>query len=170
MPQPLILTLVLDNNSQRYFNDLRKAHFPVERNFLDAHLTLFHQLPANEPSIIKAITSAVSSHNQFQMQVTGLVSIGNGAAFKIESDELAILHKSLQNQWHQWTILQDKQKLWPHITIQNKVTPEAAKQLIQELAVNFKPFEITAIGLSLWEYLGGPWRFMETYTFDTGQK
>jgi hypothetical protein len=27
------------------FDDLRQAHFPRQRNFLRAHLTMFHRLP-----------------------------------------------------------------------------------------------------------------------------
>ncbi|WP_208644854.1 2'-5' RNA ligase family protein [Mucilaginibacter kameinonensis] len=43
----LILTLRLDEESQAFFDEMRKRHFPQERNFLKAHLTLFHQLPSD---------------------------------------------------------------------------------------------------------------------------
>ncbi|MES2265782.1 MAG: 2'-5' RNA ligase family protein [Bacteroidota bacterium] len=165
MTNPLLLTLALTPDAQLFFNALRKQHFPAERNFLDAHLMLFHQLPANEPTIIEGIISIVKEYQGLNLNVTGLSSIGNGVAYKIVSEDLQRLHKQLQAQWEQWLIPQDKNKLWPHITIQNKVSPDVARQLLQELSVDFKPFDFLATGLSLWEYQGGPWKFIETFDF-----
>lgn len=45
IPQPLVLTLKLDQTTFDLFNELRQQHFPPERNFLPAHVTLFHALP-----------------------------------------------------------------------------------------------------------------------------
>ncbi len=151
--------------AQLFFDVLRKQHFPAERNFLDAHLMLFHQLPPNGKGIVEDIKAIVKEYQNMPLQVSGISSIGNGVAYKIESDLLQQLHKHLQTKWQQWLIPQDKNKLWPHITIQNKVSPEKAKQLLQELSDKFKPFEIQATGLSLWEYQGGPWKFIETFNF-----
>jgi len=166
MPEaPLILTLTLDNVSQQYFNQLRKAHFPPERNYLDAHLTLFHHLPQGENAITEAVESLTKHHHKIQLQVTGLRSIGNGVAFPIESNELQQMHKQLQNSWQPWLIPQDRQKLWPHITLQNKVNPDVAQQLKENLEQEFTPFEVTGTGLSLFEYQGGPWKFVQEFEF-----
>ena len=40
-----IITAKLDEKSQQLLNTLRKEHFPAHLNYLDAHLTLFHQFP-----------------------------------------------------------------------------------------------------------------------------
>jgi 2'-5' RNA ligase len=162
---PLILTLTLNPEAQRSFNNLRQQYFPPERNFLDAHLSLFHQLPAGEEGVVKTIKSLASEQSPFNMAITEIVSIGNGVAYKVGSEQLQSLHRHLQQQWQQWIIPQDKQKLWPHITIQNKVSPDVAKALINELSTDFKPFEVLATGFSLWEYLGGPWKLVETFAF-----
>ncbi|CAM3807520.1 2'-5' RNA ligase family protein [Mucilaginibacter galii] len=166
MPEaPLILTLTLNSASQQYFNSLRKAHFPPERNYLDAHLTLFHHLPQAEKAITEALENLTKHHSKIQLQVTGLKSIGNGVAFSMESAELQQIHKQLQTTWQPWLIPQDRQKLWPHITVQNKVNPDVAKQLKDVLELEFTPFEITGTGLTLFEYLGGPWKFIREYEF-----
>ena len=165
MTNSLLLTLTLTPDAQLFFNALRKQYFPVERNFLDAHLILFHQLPANEPTIIESIKIIVKEYQDITLNVSGLSSIGNGVAYKIVSEDLQRLHKKLQAKWEQWLIPQDKNKLWPHITIQNKVSPQVARQLLQELSAGFKPFEFHATGLSLWEYQGGPWKFIESFDF-----
>ena len=162
---PLILALTLDTNSQQYFNALRRKHFPPERNYLDAHLTLFHHLPAGEMRIIEAISNVVYNCDKLQVLVTGVKSIGNGVAFVMECAQLQAMHKQLQQQWEPWLIPQDRQKLWPHITVQNKVNPVVAKQLKDKLEQEFTPFEVTGTGLSLFEYQGGPWKFVREFEF-----
>jgi hypothetical protein len=42
---PIIISALLGPEDFGWLNDLRRAHFPPERNQLDAHLTLFHHLP-----------------------------------------------------------------------------------------------------------------------------
>lgn len=163
---PLILTLKINHEAQELFNYLRKKHFPAEKNYLDAHLTLFHHLPANEPAIMDDIRSVCRTNKPLAIQVSHVASIGNGVAYKCESVALQRLHKSLQNKWEQWLIPQDTQTLWPHITVQNKVSPNAAKQLLQQLSVVFEPFEIYGTGLNLWEYNDGPWKFVESFVLE----
>lgn len=161
---PLILTLAIDEESFQYFNNLRQQHFPVERNFIDAHLTLFHALP-NEDTISDVVRSAAQSYPAFMLTVTELMSIGRGVAFKLESKELVQMHKSFQKEWEHLLTPQDKQKLRPHITVQNKVTAQEAKTLLACLKATFNPFTITGTGLQLWEYLGGPWRLLNVFSF-----
>lgn len=162
---PLILTVQLNNEAFHFFNDLRKQYFPPGRNYLDAHLTLFHNLPSTEEKIIQDIEALCLQQQTINLPVTEVVSIGRGVAYKIESAELIKLHKNLQQQWQQWLIPQDKQKLWPHITVQNKVSAPEAKNLQQQLANSFMPFTAYGTGLSLWEYLNGPWKFLKTVSF-----
>ncbi len=161
---PLILTLAIEKNDFNYFNSLRQKYFPAERNFIDAHLTLFHAL-ANQLTVSSTVKEICSNQSAFVMTVKALVSIGNGVAFKIESPELMLLHKTLQNKWIEFLSNQDKQKLWPHITIQNKVPANEAKDLLNELQKNFKPFLLPAKGLHLWEYLNGPWKLVDEFLF-----
>lgn len=161
---PLIITLAVETSSFLYFNTLRKKHFPPERNFIDAHLTLFHALP-NEKAIGSAVKGIADTQPSFYLTVTEPVSIGKGVAFKIESPELMQMHKTLQNKWLDFLSPQDRQKLWPHITVQNKVPAQQAQQLLAELKNGFTPFTTQATGLQVWEYLNGPWRFVEEHDF-----
>ncbi len=45
MAGPLIVTALLGSADQAVFDRLRSAHFPPERNQLQAHLTMFHAIP-----------------------------------------------------------------------------------------------------------------------------
>jgi 2'-5' RNA ligase len=160
---PLILTVRLDEKSQQFFNEMRLKHFPRERNLLDAHLTLFHQLPDNEETL------AIIQHckrNFFTMEVIKLINLGAGVAYKVESPELELLRQELKKAFNEQLIPQDKQGFRAHITIQNKTTPEEAKSLIARLSESFETFNISAQGLDLWEYLRGPWQHRSHQPFD----
>ena len=163
---PLVVTLALDEKSQRYFDQLRETYFPKERNWLRAHLTLFHQLPGEEIGAISQTLDKVSQQNEPPtLQVTQVKSIGRGVAFVLKNEPLMKIHRHLLNEWEAWLTPQDQQKLWPHITIQNKVTAEKAQQTLQQIAPSFEPFTAKGTGLSLWKYLGGPWEFVQTFPF-----
>lgn len=164
MKNTLILTLVINSDAQEYFTSLRTLHFPAKINYLEAHLTLFHNLP-QEQSVYDTLESLSAEQLSFEMEVSSLRSIGNGVAFKIESPDLQKIHASLQNSFKAHLIPQDKQKLWPHITIQNKVPPEQAMELASRLNQTFEPTTILAEGFALWEYLNGPWKLYKTYYF-----
>ncbi|MCL7987108.1 2'-5' RNA ligase family protein [Sphingobacterium sp. lm-10] len=159
-----ILTLRLDAVSQAYFDGLRDKHFPNERNYLKAHLTLFHQL--SDASYTFEILRGLRL-DSFKMTVTNLMYLGAGVAYQVESAVLQQLHRHLSDVFADDLIPQDKQCFRPHITVQNKVTPQASKQLLEELKAGFSPFDISATGLDLWIYQGGPWAHQERFDFGT---
>ncbi len=114
---------------------------------------------------VKAVEDICVKQVSFKLTIKEPVSIGNGVAFKIESNELMHLHKTHQNLWLNFLTLQDKQKLWPHITVQNKVPVQEAQKLLNELKNDFIPFVALATGLQLWEYLNGPWKLLGNFSF-----
>jgi 2'-5' RNA ligase len=158
----LILTVRIDDRSQQFFNELRITHFPPERNFLQAHLTLFHQLP-DQPATI-AILNDFTAHS-FPMDVTKLINLGAGVAYRIEAEQLSHLRENLVQLFSKDLIPQDKQGFRGHITVQNKTTPEQARVLLTALSEGFQPFQIRALGLDLWNYLGGPWSHQQYFPF-----
>jgi 2'-5' RNA ligase len=166
VPAPLILTLALDAGTQAYFNDLRRQHFPPAINYLAAHLTLFHHLPGAELAAVQAQLEAIAaSQPRLHLPVTGLRSLGRGVAFTLENDELRALHRRLQATFAAHLTPQDQQKLQPHVTIQNKVTPTEARELLAELQADFTPFEAVGTGLHLWAYRNGPWESLAEFPF-----
>lgn len=162
---PLIVTLQLDEGSFHFFDALRRKHFPPALNFLAAHLTLFHRLPASEPSIQTDLQQWSREQPPLLLQVADVRSIGKGVAYKLESATLLQLHRQMQQRWQAWLTPQDRQKLWPHVTVQNKVSPTEAKETVQQLQATFQPFVAKGLGFSLWSYEDGPWRFLKDYPF-----
>ncbi len=86
---PLILTLKLDAESFAFFDALRQKHFPAERNFLKAHVTMFHHLPGVQKAKIEADLREVSAqHKSFELRFPKPRFLGRGTAFEIKSGEL----------------------------------------------------------------------------------
>ena len=163
--QPLIVTLDLDDVSQAAFDRLRRAHFAPERNHLAAHVTLFHALPgAAEAEVVADLEDAVR-RPAFPVRVRGLRFLGRGVAYDLESPELAALRCGLARPWAPWLTPQDRQRHSPHVTVQNKAAPEQARALLAELSAGFVPYDVTATGLALWRYVGGPWEPVGRWAF-----
>ncbi len=160
----MIVTLSLEASAQAYFNGLRQKYFPAHSNFLDAHLTLFHKLPSDEPAIVNVLQE-LQPQGSLWLDVDEVICFGAGVAFSLSSERLLQLHRDMQHALDPWLIRQDRQALRPHITIQNKVTAFKAQQLAASLSVAFKPFKVRATGWSTWLYLGGPWKPLASYPF-----
>lgn len=167
--EPLILTLKMDDASQERFDRLRRLHFPPERNFLRAHLTLFHKLPGEQkPSLVADLREVCREREPVALKATGLRLLGKGVAFDLHSPELEALRRELAARWSPWLSPQDRQRIKPHVTVQNKVSPEEARALHRELSAGFSPFEVGGEGLLLWRYLGGPWEPAGEFPFGRG--
>jgi 2'-5' RNA ligase len=162
VPGVLILTVRMDAQAQSFFDQLRQSHFPPERNYLKAHLTLFHKLPDTDATI--AWLSAVNC-TAFEMEVTGLRHLGAGVAYRIESAALKTLRTALASHFQANLSPQDQQGFRAHITVQNKTSPEESRNLLSALAQDFVPFKIQALGLDVWEYLGGLWKHRQFIPF-----
>lgn len=163
---PLILTLQMDELSQERFDHLRGLHFPPERNYLSAHLTLFHKLPGEREAEVSAdLQEICRGREPMTLTATGLRSLGRGVAYELSSPELTALRRDLAKRWQPWLGAQDRQGFRPHVTVQNKVAPERARALHGRLRETFTPFEVEGVGLSLWRYVGGPWEPAGTYRF-----
>jgi 2'-5' RNA ligase len=163
---PLILTLALDALAFARLDVLRCQHFPPERNLVPAHLTLFHALPGREEAAVRQTLRAVTAGSAIvTLHFPTLVSLGRGTAVVVDSPELLALRSQLARRWASWLSAQDRQGYHPHITIQNKVTPAAARQLFTTLVAGWQPFTARGEGLLLWRYLNGPWELIERFAF-----
>src|SRR5436305_14715626 len=129
---PMILTLQLEEEQQAFFNAQRKTYFPAHRNYLDAHITLFYHLPIGEAAI-PLLLQAAAQRPPMQLHVQAVHNMGTGVAYGLISEELQVLHENLQLALDPWLKRQDRKQLWPHITIQNRVTVFKAQLLAEQL-------------------------------------
>ena len=161
-----MLTLEIAEDQQQRMDALRREHFPAHLNRVPAHITLFHTLPASHfQAIDMELHRTALSCAEFAMEVSGLRHLGRGVAYRVHSPELQVLHASLADAFVDDLTSQDRQRLTPHIVIQNKVDPAVSRALLQRLSETFVPFTLTATGLLLWNYLDGPWEMAGRYGF-----
>ncbi len=157
-PRPLILTALLAPPAQAKFEALRRAHYPPELNRVPAHVSLFHQLPGRELAAIKRRLQAVCGPlPPPAVEVTGVKSLGKGAAFRLQSADLANIHAELADGWATLLIPQDRAGFQGHVTVQNKVTAAEARATVAALQAGFAPFATSVVAIAIWRYLGGPW-------------
>ncbi|MFW2830815.1 2'-5' RNA ligase family protein [Sphingomonas sp. ID0503] len=165
MIAPIIVTALLDDASFAWADGLRRAHFPPERNVLSAHLTLFHHLPPSLSGELDHRLTAVSAGPPLPASAASLMSLGRGVAFRIDCPGLATIREDLAEAFELVLTPQDRAGWRPHITIQNKVAPEEARKLMDDLRADFRPRPITITGLASWYYRDGPWEAIGRYTF-----
>ncbi|MFC3691225.1 2'-5' RNA ligase family protein [Chenggangzhangella methanolivorans] len=165
-PAPLILTLRLDADRQARFDALRAMYFPPERNFLAAHVTLFHKLPGDALSaIVFRLSRLAEGTPPPEVKVEAPYLIGRGVAFRLASPAADALRRDLAQDWRDWLTPQDRGKSRLHVTVQNKVLAAEAKALLSNLSPDFSPSAFKSPGLDLWRYLGGPWEHEAGFEF-----
>jgi hypothetical protein len=165
-PAPIIVTALFGKQDTAYFDGLRRVHFPAERNQLPAHLTMFHHLgPSLEAELRQRLANETRGVRAPAARLAGLMSLGKGVAFRIESPELADIRDRLADSFAAMLTPQDAVGWRPHVTVQNKVTPAEAKALQTALALDFRPRPVVIAGLASWWYRGGPWEPLSRHMF-----
>ncbi|WZP00576.1 2'-5' RNA ligase family protein [Isosphaeraceae bacterium EP7] len=156
-PPSFVATLKLDDEALDRLNALRKQYFPPARNFLDAHVTLFHKLTAESLTILEGAVAEIAPRS-FEVELARPYSLGRGVAIRIESECLLSIRNQLATRLHADLSAQDRQPYKPHVTIQNKVTAEEASKSLVAIGGEWNPGVARVEGIDLWEYLGGPWQ------------
>ena len=163
---PIIVSARFMPAEQAWLDALRAAHFPPERNHLAAHLTLFHHLPPSLAAELKHRLDLATRQPPPPATVTGLRNLGRGTALAIEAPVLAAIRAALAEAFAGFLTPQDQAGWRPHVTLQNKVTPDAARTLRETLAPDFaRPRALHVAALCAWWYRGGPWEPLSRHPF-----
>ena len=162
---PLLITAELPPDILAWADALRREHYPPERNRLRAHVTLFHGLPPSAEGEVRRLLGELAKRPPVDARISGIWNMGKGTAFDVESPDMAELHDLMRERFAGIMSAQDDRKLRLHITVQNKVSYEDARQLQRELKKDFEPrsFRFRGFGLYAWE--GGLWRPIAEYPF-----
>lgn len=163
---PLIVTAELPGDIQAWAQRLRRMHYPVERNRVEAHVTLFRALPPSiEAELRDALAAAARDHPRLPARLDGVVSLGTGTALKIVSPAMQALRADLAGRLRGLLTPQDLPEPRLHVTVQNKVSERAARGLQAELARTIEPRGIRFAGLALHRYREGTWAFVKRWSF-----
>lgn len=163
---PFIVTGELPGNILAWADGLRRAHYPLERNKLAAHVTLFHSMaPSLREELRGVLGRFAAEFAPPQARIDGLMDLGTGTALRIRCEGLLEVREAIAEHFHGALTAQDLHEPRLHITIQNKVERKVARALQDELgtALSLREFAFTGLGLHLyrethWESLG-TWRF-----------
>ncbi len=100
--------------------------------------------------------------------MAGVMNLGRGVAFRIESTDLMQIRESLAEAFWDYLIPQDRAAWRPHITIQNKVSSHDARALFTALQAEFRPRPIEIAGLAVFRYMNGPWDAIGAWRLGNG--
>lgn len=163
---PLIVTALLPADVQAWADRLRKMHFPPHRNFLSAHVTLFHALPPGVLDEARDLLRNLAAHTIAPRAfLESVMDLGGGTAFRIRSEGMMDLRARIADHFHGMLVAQDSGRPRLHVTIQNKVARPEAQQLQGVLQHDFVPREFAFAGLALYHYRGGPWEDAGRWAF-----
>jgi len=162
---PLIVTATFGDGDNGWLQALRRAHYPAERNRVPAHMTLFRQLPPSLEGELAARLARAAAAPPPPAILAGVMDLGEGTAFRVESEALEAIRAELAEAFHGLLTPQDQAPWRPHVTIQNKVPRREARALQQQLGASFEPRPLAIRGLASWRYLGGPWEPVRTWPF-----
>ncbi len=162
---PIIVTAQMSPADQRWVDDLRRRHFPPERNHLAAHITLFHHLPPGLMDEVKRRLGTLARSQRPVARIDRLLNLGRGVAIHIDSPELLAMRAELAEAFRGMLTPQDQAVPRLHVTIQNKVSPAEARATLAEVERDFQPRALGITGLAAWHYRGGPWSPIASYSF-----
>ena len=163
---PIILTALMDPAAFRNFDELRRTHFPPERNFIPAHITLFHHLPGTmADDIVADIRDEARHEAAMEARTIRAHFMGKGTSYIVECPALADFRARLASRWDALLVPQDRQGWRPHVTVQNKVDGSAAKRTFARLEQEFRPMPFEVLGATVWFYRGGPWEKIRDIRF-----
>ena len=165
MTAPILVTATFAPGDDGWLQQLRRTHYPPERNRVPAHLTLFRQLPPSVERELSDRLAAATATAPPRATVAGIVDLGEGTALRVESEDLEDIRQELALAFHGLLTPQDEAAWRAHITIQNKVEPREARRLQQMLRAGFEPRPLAIRALASWRYLGGPWEPLKTHPF-----
>jgi hypothetical protein len=162
---PIIVTALFGPGDDGWLQEMRRAHYPPERNQVPAHLTLFHQIPPSAESELSSRIARYAAAPAPRAQILGVMDLGAGTALRVESEELEDIRFDLAEGLHGLLSVQDRAPWRPHITVQNKVEAKEARALQQRLRATLQPRPLEIRALAAWRYLGGPWEKMRDWPF-----
>lgn len=161
----IIVTATFGDGDNGWLQELRRAHYPPERNRVPAHLTLFRQLPPSIESELATRLARFAASPPPVASVAGVMDLGEGTALRVESDELMRIREELTEIFHGLLTPQDQAAWRPHVTIQNKVARREARALQKQLRATLKPRPLAIRAFAAWRYRDGSWEPIRTWPF-----
>ncbi|KAI0151449.1 hypothetical protein BJ166DRAFT_595768 [Pestalotiopsis sp. NC0098] len=181
-----VLTLLTDGRHHADMSALRRRWFPQKLLKVDAHVTLFHALPASRLETVRRDVEAAAARTaRFAVQVRprDVFRMGKGVGVEMDRESLArvrALREGLRARWNAegegdeegeeqggWLSEQDSRRGWKgHYTVMNKENDRTRmEQCAEELTGEWRGSKGVVNGLTLWRYDRGWWKKSEDFLF-----
>ncbi len=154
---PIIVTAHAAPGDMAYFDQMRRKHFPPHRNFLNAHITLFHHLPGRVFGEASSLAQEVVAQTQpftRKFLASGIWAVASPS-------------RSGALNWKPCAPTFSKPLARGPAAGSTEVQtayhcPEQGGEgvrgySLRALRAGLEPRHITILGIDLWDYLGGPW-------------
>src|ERR1044071_569052 len=100
MAGALIVTAELGGADFAWLDNLRRAHYPSERNQVPAHLTIFHALPPSAEPELRSRLKRLAAQRAPAARIEGFMDLGGGVAFRVVSPDLDRIRDDLASDLH----------------------------------------------------------------------
>lgn len=145
--------LKLDEEATLQLEVLRKKYYPKHLNQHKAHLTLFYKLYLKHTAPLEHAIKALSI-KPFEILIDHIHIMPAGMQLQVtEKQQLVKIKRGLISKLNPWIFKHDRNKYYPHVTIQHGVTAFKAQQTAAQLKSDFKPIKATVIGLECQEII-----------------
>ena len=165
MAGALIVMAELGKGDFAWLDALRRRYYPPERNRVPAHLTLIRSLPPSAEGEVRRSLIRATSEPRPKAQIAGAMDLDSGVALRVTSPGLERIREELAAEFHGLLTSQDEGRWTPHVTIQNKVEPRVARNLLRQLHEGLQPRPLEITGLQLVRYVDGEWEPLARWTF-----
>lgn len=165
MSGTLIVLAELGKADFAWLEALRRRYYPVERNRVPAHLTLFRSLPPSAEEEVRRSLSRSASAATPVAEISGVLDLDSGVALRVRSVELDEIRDQLAEEFRGLLTAQDLGGWTAHVTIQNKAEPKPARELLRQMRAAFEPRPVEISGLELVRYVEGAWAPVARYGF-----
>lgn len=152
---PIVLNGMMGAASQHYFDQIRRAHFPVPHDAAPAHITLFRHLPPSAADEISHRVRAIAAeYRAFEARLGAPYLLERGVAFALHSPDLHAIWHRLAQELEGLLIGSDQAEPHFHVTVQNHRPRAEARALLAHLQKQEGPSAVPIIGLTLSRHSG----------------
>ena len=163
---PHLVLAVLPEAVQAQLDNLRRQHYPAERNRVPAHCTLFHAIPGMVASelgtLLATLTEQVSPPSA---RIDRVLDLDRGTALGVFSPDLVALREMIAERFFGLLTGGDAVPARLHVTIQNKVDRPAARALQRTLAASWLGIDTVVAGLAVHRIVDGTWQPVGNWRF-----
>ncbi len=142
------ITVIVDEASQSYLQDLRTLYYPQHLNNNEAHITLIYKIDDALTDIITTIETIAHNQPIFNISIIDVLQTPKGNQLILESNTLSIFRTKIVEAIDTHLFRKDKLTFVPHCTIQHGVTAYKAficNQLIQK---EIQYLNMSAVGIA----------------------